>query len=85
MKCVEIKLTFDLNMESVTVADSGHESHVKENTVFWDCSTSEADKVKCSEKDLQHRCQTQAPRAECGPPRHYMWPLTAWKTHMRIS
>lgn len=37
--------------------------------------------VECSAKDisvkvrLKHRSQTQGPRAECGPPRHFMWPL----------
>jgi len=25
--------------------------------------------------------QTQGPGAESGPPRHFMWPLTAWKTY----
>jgi len=29
---------------------------------------------------LHHRCQTQGQRAESGPPHHFMWPLTAWKT-----
>jgi len=31
-----------------------------------------------------HRCQTQGPRAECGPPRHFMRPLTAWKTYAHL-
>ena len=26
---------------------------------------------------LEHRCQTQGPRARCGPPRHFMWPASA--------
>jgi len=29
-------------------------------------------------------CQTQGPWAECGPPRHFMRPLLAWKTHDRL-
>jgi len=29
---------------------------------------------------LDHRCQTQGPRAKSGQPRHFIWPLTAWKT-----
>jgi len=28
---------------------------------------------------IEHRCQTQGPRAECGPPHHFVRPLTAWK------
>jgi len=26
---------------------------------------------------VEFRCQTQGPRADSGPPRHLMWPLTA--------
>jgi len=48
--------------------------------VLYICVSSSKDVERCL-IPLHHRCQTQGPRAECGPPRHFMRPLAAWKTH----